>query len=61
MSLSLVVVLLLVLVAEFVNGWNDAPNAIATVISTRVLSPLKALAMASVLNVLGAVLTGTAV
>lgn len=61
MSLPLALVLLAVLAAEFVNGWNDAPNAIATVISTRVLSPLKALAMASVLNVLGAVLTGTAV
>jgi PiT family inorganic phosphate transporter len=50
-----------VLAAEFVNGWNDAPNAIATVISTRVLRPWHALGMASVLNVLGAVLTGTAV
>ncbi|MBI4267221.1 MAG: inorganic phosphate transporter, partial [Chloroflexi bacterium] len=46
---------------EFVNGWNDAPNAIATVISTRVLSPMKALIMASFLNVLGAALTGTSV
>jgi PiT family inorganic phosphate transporter len=53
-------VLLLVLAAEFVNGWTDAPNAIATVVSTRVLSPLQALAMASVLNVLGA-MSGTAV
>ena len=61
MSVSLVLVLLLVLAAEFVNGWNDAPNAIATVVSTRVLSPLKALAMASVLNILGVLLTGTAV
>jgi PiT family inorganic phosphate transporter len=54
------VVLLLVLGAEFVNGWTDAPNAIATVISTRVLSPAKALILASLLNVLGA-LSGTAV
>jgi len=38
-SWPLVLVLLMVLAAEFVNGWNDAPNAIATVISTRVLSP----------------------
>jgi len=60
-SAPLVFVLLLILVAEFVNGWNDAPNAIATVISTRVLSPFKALVMASLLNVLGAVVTGTAV
>jgi PiT family inorganic phosphate transporter len=53
-------VLFLVLAAEFVNGWTDAPNSIATVVSTRVLSPGKALLMASVLNALGA-LSGTAV
>ena len=61
LTLPLVLVLFLVLVAEFVNGWNDAPNAIATVVSTRVLRPYHALAMASVLNVLGAAVTGTAV
>lgn len=53
-------VLLLVLAAEFVNGWTDAPNSIATVVSTRVLTPSQALAMASVLNALGA-MSGTAV
>ena len=53
-------VLFLVLAAEFVNGWTDAPNSIATVVSTRVLSPGKALLMASILNALGA-LSGTAV
>ncbi|MBI4187783.1 MAG: inorganic phosphate transporter [Chloroflexi bacterium] len=57
----LLLVLLLVLVAEFVNGWNDAPNAIATVVSTRVLHPRQALLMASFLNIMGALLTGTAV
>ncbi|MGH7265623.1 MAG: inorganic phosphate transporter [Candidatus Rokuibacteriota bacterium] len=54
------VVLLLVLAAEFVNGWTDAPNAIATVVSTRVLSPFQALAMATVLNAVGT-MSGTAV
>ncbi|MGH7376637.1 MAG: inorganic phosphate transporter [Candidatus Methylomirabilales bacterium] len=53
-------VLLLVLAAEFVNGWTDAPNAIATVVSTRVLSPSQALIMATTLNVLGT-MSGTAV
>ena len=53
-------VLALVLAAEFVNGWTDAPNSIATVVSTRVLSPGQALIMASILNVLGA-MSGTAV
>jgi PiT family inorganic phosphate transporter len=60
-SLSLLFILLLVLVAEFINGWNDAPNAIATVVSTRVLSPFQALMMASCLNLVGAIVTGTAV
>lgn len=58
---ALIVVLLLVLAAEFVNGWTDAPNAIATVVSTHVLSPTKAVIMAAGLNILGALLTGTAV
>jgi PiT family inorganic phosphate transporter len=60
MTPALLLILVLVLAAEFVNGWTDAPNAIATVVSTRVLSPQRALLMASVLNALGA-LSGTAV
>lgn len=60
-SASLIIVLLLVLAAEFVNGWTDAPNAIATVVSTRVLSPYQAVVMAAVMNILGALATGTAV
>jgi PiT family inorganic phosphate transporter len=59
-SIGLALVLLLILAAEFVNGWTDAPNAIATVVSTRSLSPLQAVAMAAVLNLVG-VLSGTAV
>ncbi len=51
---SVLVVLLLVLAAEFVNGWTDAPNAIATVVSTRVLRPYPAVLMATVLNMAGA-------
>jgi len=43
-----------------INGFNDAANAIATVIGTRVLSPLRAVGMAAVLNFAGAA-TGTAV
>lgn len=58
--LPILPVLLLVLAAEFVNGWTDAPNAIATVVSTRVLSPYQALIMATVFNVVGT-MSGTAV
>ena len=45
---------------EFSNGWTDAPNSIATVVSTRVLRPFQAVVMAAVLNLLGA-LAGTEV
>jgi PiT family inorganic phosphate transporter len=58
--LAIVPWLLLILAAEFVNGWTDAPNAIATVVSTRVLRPHHAVLMASVLNAAGA-FAGTAV
>ena len=60
MTLGLIFLLLLILAAEFTNGWTDAPNAIATVVSTRVLSPLAAVTMAAIFNFLG-VLSGTAV
>jgi PiT family inorganic phosphate transporter len=59
-NLLLIVVIGLILAAEFVNGWTDSPNAIATVVSTRVLSPYKAVIMATVLNAIGA-MSGTAV
>ena len=38
----------------FVNGWTDAPNAIATAVSTRVLRPNVAIGIAVVMNFLGA-------
>ena len=59
-NLLLYCVFALILAAEFVNGWTDSPNAIATVVSTRVLSPYQALIMATVLNAIGA-MSGTAV
>ena len=60
MEAGLILVLLLILGAEFVNGWTDSPNAIATVVGTRSLSPLQAVIMAAVLNLVG-VLSGTKV
>jgi inorganic phosphate transporter, PiT family len=47
-------VVILALLFDFSNGWHDSANAIATVVSTRVLSPLTAVLMAGVLNVAGA-------
>src|SRR3712207_3188949 len=58
--MDLWVVIVLAYLFEFANGWTDAPNSIATVVSTRVLRPLQAVAMAGILNLLGA-LAGTAV
>jgi len=57
---GIIFVLLLIIWAEFVNGWTDAPNAIATVVATRVLSPGAAIILAVAFNILGA-LSGTAV
>jgi inorganic phosphate transporter, PiT family len=61
MEWGLILVLLLILGAEFVNGWTDAPNAIATVVSTRALPPFLAVVMASIFNLAGVLLSGTAV
>ena len=56
----LVIVIVLALAFDFANGFNDAANAIATVVSTRVMSPLAAVMMAGAMNFLGAI-SGTAV
>jgi PiT family inorganic phosphate transporter len=49
-SFLLIATLVVTLAAEFVNGWTDAPNAIAAVVSTRVLPLSLAVLMAAVLN-----------
>ena len=58
--LLIVIVVVLGLAFEYVNGFHDAANAIATVVATRVLTPLQAVLMAGVLNLAGA-LSGVAV
>lgn len=54
MNIALIVTVTLVMGVIFVNGWTDAPNAIATAVSTRVLKPNVAIWMAVVMNFLGA-------
>ncbi len=61
MNIILGFTLFLICCSIFVNGWTDAPNAIATVISTRVMSPKAALTMGAIFNFLGVLLTGSAV
>lgn len=60
-NLSLIVlVVLLALAFDYINGFHDTANAIATSVSTKALSPRTAIIMAAFLNFLGA-LSGTAV
>jgi PiT family inorganic phosphate transporter len=63
-SPTLILVLVTVLVAlafDFINGFHDAANSIATVVSTRVLSPRLAVVWAAFFNFAAAFLFGTAV
>src|SRR5256885_10244170 len=54
------IVILVALVFEFINGFHDTANSIATVVGTKVLSPRQAIVLAAVTNLVGA-LAGTAV
>ena len=49
----IVITIVLALGVVFINGWTDAPNAVATCISTRAISPKKAIVMAAIFNFLG--------
>lgn len=51
----LILFTLLILLLLLVNGWTDAPNAIAGCVSTRALSPTRAVMLAALCNLLGAV------
>ena len=53
-------VIFFAVIFDFINGFHDTANAVATVISTRVLSPILAIIMAAGLNFLGAI-SGTEV
>ncbi len=57
----LILVIFLTLAFEFSNGWHDAANSIATVVSTRVLTPFRAVAWAAFWNFIAAFFFGTAV
>ena len=59
--LLVLITILVALIFDFVNGFHDSANSIATVVSTRVLSPRWAVAWAATFNFLAAFLLGTAV
>lgn len=59
--LLVLITILVALIFDFVNGFHDSANSIATVVSTRVLSPKLAVLWAAVFNFLAAFFLGTAV
>ncbi|MCB9385408.1 MAG: inorganic phosphate transporter [Bryobacterales bacterium] len=56
-----VVIVVLALAFDFLNGFNDAANSIATIVATRVLTPLQAVAWAAFFNFVSAFAFGTEV
>src|SRR6187397_2772231 len=54
-------IIFVALVFDYIIGFHDAANSIATVVSTRVLSPAQAVAWAAFFNFVAAFLFGTAV
>jgi inorganic phosphate transporter, PiT family len=57
----IVFIVLIALSFDFVNGFHDAANSLATVVATRVLTPLQAVVMAAAFNFLAAFFLGTGV
>ena len=53
----LILIIVLAVLFDVANGWHDCANAIATVVSTKVLSPLQAVILAATMNIVGAFLT----
>src|SRR4051794_41129291 len=61
-SVGLIIFIVLVALSfDFVNGFHDAANSLATVVATRVLTPARAVALAAVFNFVAAFLLGTGV
>jgi PiT family inorganic phosphate transporter len=58
---TVVVIIVAALVFDYINGFHDAANSIATVVSTRVLSPLQAVAWAAFFNFVAFLFFGTGV
>ncbi len=56
-----ILIIAIALVFDYVNGFHDAANSIATVVSTRVLTPLQGVAWAAFWNFIAAFTFGTAV
>ena len=59
--LAVVALILVALIFDYINGFHDAANSIATVVSTRVLTPGRAVVWAASFNFIAAFVFGTAV
>ena len=57
MYLALIVIVLVALAFDYTNGFHDAANSIAVAVSTKALTPRAALALAAVMNLVGALLS----
>ena len=53
----LILIIILAVFFDIANGWHDCANAIATVVSTKVMSPMQAVVLAAGMNILGAFLS----
>ena len=56
-----IIAIIIALIFDFVNGFNDSANSVATVIGTRVLRPLHAVALSAAANFVGPFVFGVAV
>jgi PiT family inorganic phosphate transporter len=56
-----IAIVIVAFVFDFINGFHDSANSIATIVGTRVLSPFKAVLWAALFNFMAAFTTGTAV
>lgn len=57
-TLVFIIIIVLAVIFEYINGFHDSANAVATVVSTKALTPRRAIIYAACLNLVGA-LTGT--
>ena len=56
-----ILIIAIALVFDYINGFHDAANSIATIVATRVLTPFQAVVWAAFFNFVAAFLFGTAV
>src|SRR6266699_3057609 len=57
----LVIIIILALIFDYINGFHDAANSIATIVATRVLTPFQAVLWAAFFNFAAAFVFGTGV